>query len=124
MTLLPFLTTCHCFTLARTRTIDVKVTLAWDPPIIDGGTAIFDYEISYSVHEVVKRDKCNSDVITPAETVSTSRSSFFYKRLVPLKMERFLKSVSRWRVILRGHASEGKYKPMVRHDRVALLLQQ
>ncbi|CAM9361466.1 unnamed protein product [Ascophyllum nodosum] len=51
-----------------------KVTLAWDPPIFDGGVAIFEHEVSYSAHEVARKDKYSKeDVATPAEPVFTSR---------------------------------------------------
>ncbi|CAM9114367.1 unnamed protein product [Scytosiphon promiscuus] len=51
-----------------------QVTLAWDPPILDGGAAVFEHEVSYSVHKVVRKDKYSKDdVTTPAEPVLTSR---------------------------------------------------
>jgi hypothetical protein len=34
------------------------IDLRWDPPIIDGGFPIFEYEISYSIHRIIKIDKC------------------------------------------------------------------
>eukprot|EP00903_Cladosiphon_okamuranus_P006314 g6190.t1 len=51
-----------------------QVALAWEPPIIDGGAMVFEHEVSYSVHEVIRKDKYSKeDVTTPAEPVLTSR---------------------------------------------------
>ncbi|CAM9638943.1 unnamed protein product, partial [Ectocarpus fasciculatus] len=58
------------------RTCD-QVALAWDPPILDGGAAVFEHEasmVSYSVHEVVRKDKYHKeDVTTAMDPVLTSR---------------------------------------------------
>lgn len=56
-------------------TTAIQITFAWEPPIIDGGAHVFEHEISYSVKEVVQKDKYSKqeDVVTPAEPVLTSR---------------------------------------------------
>lgn len=52
----------------------LEVSLWWDPPIIDGGAVVFEHEVSYSLHEVVRKDKyTKEDVVTPAEPYLASR---------------------------------------------------
>lgn len=67
-----------------------KVMLSWDPPIIDGGAPVFEHEVSYSVHEVVRKDKYSrEDVVKPAEPVLTSRYALLCRRhctLVAIRM--------------------------------------